>query len=368
MRRLRKQLTKMLLGPALVLLSLPGCGRKPKMDGPEHFRLMEPDQGRVVLALSADGRWVADGEEPHLMWRGSVTVWDRYSREIVCFKRIRDGEEVTAVAFSPDGSMMAALTTMDLTGGDTTRITLWDTRTWKERGRLSWKGRWARRVVFHPHLPRLFVGGGEGDNLRVWDYAIGKLLYTRKAAESPDSMALSPDGRLLVTGSGRIVEVWDAESGVLMWSFEALPAPPKDKWPHHEPIYVRGVAFLADNRRFATVGGEDLEQVHLWDIGAQKEIGVLRCKNVGLASFVGVSADGKLLIVAGQEGPHSRTSSVEVWNLPERRRRGSFTIKDSRKIEARLSADGRWLATWTEPNGGLQVWDLSTLPAGNEDE
>jgi WD40 repeat protein len=318
----------------------------------------------MVLALSADGKWVADGEGG-----GTVCVWDRASREKVFFKQMGEGEEILAIAFSPDGSSMAAVSKKEQNPSEPLALTVWATRTWKEQRRLFWKHGWARHLAFHPHLQRLFAGGvGEGGNIRVWDLTTGKVLFTRKSAGTPvTAMALSPDGRLLVTGSETTVEVWDAESGVPLWSFKGFVPSEKEPGRHSEPEYLTTAAFLPDSRRFVTAGGPD-RSVRLWDIGIRKEICVLRCQ-IDPPSMVAVSADGTMLVAAGLEDVHSWTARIEVWDLPGPRRRGSFEIRHTNGIEAKFSSEGRWLVTWTDAAlGGLQVWDLSTLPARNEDE
>jgi WD40 repeat protein len=99
------------------------------------------------------------------------------------------------VAFSPDGRTLAA----SEAGG----ITLWDVASQQPRAELPSDG--SETLALSPDGRRLVTGGSQ---LRVWDTASGDELL--KLADTQDGgAAWTPDGSRLVTGGGRGVQVWD---------------------------------------------------------------------------------------------------------------------------------------------------------------
>jgi WD40 repeat protein len=125
-------------------------------------------------------------------------------------------------------------------------------------------------VGYSPDGKRI-VSGGQGfdpktrkswSEMKVWDAATGKELLSLKGHTGyVRSVAYSPDGKRIVSGSGGFfrqlgeVKVWDAATGQLLLSL-------KDRSDG-----VNSVAYSPDGKRVASGGGLMFEgTVKVWDV------------------------------------------------------------------------------------------------------
>src|SRR5205085_1673029 len=130
---------------------------------------------------------------------------------------------------------------------------LWDVATGKERSRFAVPGN-LFAVALSPDGATLASAGstGKSGQLKLWDLATGKERATfRGHTSSVSSVAFSPDGRTLVSGSyDHTVKVWEVSSGQLR----------STRANNH---MVRAVAFAPDGKLIAS-GSLD-KTVRLWD-------------------------------------------------------------------------------------------------------
>src|SRR5688500_15180065 len=101
---------------------------------------------------------------------------------------------VSAVAFSPDGTLIAS-------GSADDTVKLWDAKTVKEIKNLRADGKGITALAFSPDGKRI-VSGHWNKTLKIWDCQTGKGLFLlRGHKESVTSVAFSRDGKRLVSGS-----------------------------------------------------------------------------------------------------------------------------------------------------------------------
>jgi hypothetical protein len=170
----------------------------------------------------------------------TARLWDPTTGEQI---RAFEGhaDDVTSVAFSPDGGLV-------LTGGR-----YWPTLQEELAIVNKAKGR-----VSHP-----VDGRGAVQNAAwLWDAVSGQPLHSFEGhADGVMSVAFSPDGRFVLTGGDHTARLWDAATGRQIRSFEG-----------HSDV-VRSVAFSPDGRFVLTGSGDTTAR--LWDAASGKELATL---------------------------------------------------------------------------------------------
>jgi tetratricopeptide (TPR) repeat protein len=158
------------------------------------------------------------------------------------------------------------------------------------------------------------------------------------------TVAFSPDGRTLLTGSslpdGRPGEarLWDAATG----------------WPLGPPLehsgWVNSVAFSPDGRTLLTGRGD--KTARLWDAATGRPLGP-PLKHSGRVVAVAFSPDGRTLLTG------SLDNTVRLWDAATGRPIGPPLLHPSFVGAVAFSPDGRTiLAGGTE--AGARLWDAAT--------
>ncbi|MEJ0040465.1 MAG: WD40 repeat domain-containing protein [Gammaproteobacteria bacterium] len=215
-------------------------------------------------------------------------------RKLIALRmEFQHGEEVRQVMFSPEGQLLAAIST---DGG----ISL--TRLDSKAPRRTWSaGAAGLGLAFSPDGKRLATANGSF--AFVWDVATGRELFraTHAAsaddAESPmlwiDGVALSPDGNSLATAArDGTARVWN-----LTTRQELI------RLTHAAP--VEAVAFSKDGTTLTT--GSFDGTARLWELPSGRER--LRATHPGGSEVVAFSPDGGQVASGGTEG------SVNIWSL-----------------------------------------------------
>lgn len=153
------------------------------------------DEWVWAVAFSPDGRLLAAGEGG-----GSVIIWDVQRRQVL--KTLEgDTSTVYAVAFSPDNHRLA-------TAGYDGKVTLWRRSDWERLGMLASNGT-IFTVDFSPDSKMLASTGYESMNL--WAVSSGENLATlTRHAGWVNAAAFSPDGvSLASSGEDETLRFWD---------------------------------------------------------------------------------------------------------------------------------------------------------------
>jgi len=107
---------------------------------------------------------------------------------------------VKALAFSPDGNMLAAATGMEK------RLEIWDAEKLEEIGSIK-DSDWLNSVAFTPDGKRLVTGGLA---VKVWDPVSGTCLKTYEGhTDEIHGVDVSPDGKYIASASGdKTINIW----------------------------------------------------------------------------------------------------------------------------------------------------------------
>lgn len=134
------------------------------------------------------------------------------------FKTADDFGDGEKIAFSQDGSLLAAAT------GDSS-IRIWETDTGRELQSFTGHGAAVKCLAFLPDGRRL-ISGSEDRTVRLWDLDTGRLVRTFWGHRNGvRSIAVSPDGSTLASVENKELRIWDLASGALLVAIAPTPDP-----------------------------------------------------------------------------------------------------------------------------------------------
>ena len=208
--------------------------------------IIDPETGRFVytlsghtqairsLDISSNGIWLASGSRD-----GTLRLWDLRDPakpgQIIKQSSKPNGEDVRAVAFSPDSRYLAI-------GDNGFEQSVYDLKTnqfvYKEKGSQS-----VQAVAFSPEGDSIAFGDGSGSiTLLTWPGKQKQKLTAHDGLAGVLSLAYDPTGQELASGgaNGKVV-IWDTTSGNEILTENTLTGE------------VRGAEFAPDGFALATV-------------------------------------------------------------------------------------------------------------------
>ena len=204
-------------------------------------------------------------------------------------------------------------------------------------------------VAFSPDGKLLASGSYE--EIKLWDVATGQCIRTLKGhILMVYSVSFSPDGRLLASGAwDKTVKLWDVATGECIRTLKGHTGG------------VCSVAFSPDGKLLASGSADDT--IKLWDVATGQCIRTLKGHKYDVNS-VAFSPDGKLLASAScaypyQEGPECFQGQIKLWDI--RTGKCLQTLKrHTRKVySVAFSPDGKLLASGSRDQT-IKLWVVST--------
>jgi WD40 repeat protein len=243
----------------------------------------------LVAALSPNGRMIAEGA-----CDGTVRLLGTADGAVSHSRNLRSA--VDALAYASNSSMLAAATTA--------AVVLIDPRTGAPTARLT-------------------------------------------DAAGPDSVAFSPNGRMIVADDG---------NGIESWTLPGL----RPRRLARSPSLGGNIVFTR-NGRLLIVGGQDAS-VHVYDVATGRLVRRISAPQSwnSWPEVVALSPDGGSLAIAYPVRAADATSSVSTYDTVTWRRRSTIvTIPDVEISSVKFSPDGARIAVGAQ-DGTAGVWSIPT--------
>jgi WD40 repeat protein len=262
----------------------------------ERHQITRPDVVRG-FDLAPNGNLLALGAQ-----KGPTSIWDVRTGDLV--RELRGESFVGGVAFSPDGSTLAAAEFEEK--GRRDAIVLWDVATGKVLHRLQDKAGPVWSVAFASD-GKTVIAGSSG-TIRLWDVITGEELGPVPGNPGyVGSVIAAPAGQTLAYTANSSIRLWDLAAG------REVARLPGDHW---------SIALSRDGKILAC--GTDVNKVNLWDVPARRLVRRLESdpKKAGydwVAYYrVAFSSDGKLIAAAGRAlypvaKAQTRSCSSGIW-------------------------------------------------------
>ena len=240
----------------------------------------------LAVAWSPDGTRLASGGTDGLK------VFDPATRT-VAWEDHTSAKNLRSAAWKPDGRQLAAVNADRL-------LTIWDTATGKPWKSLTLPPGGTGSLAWSPDGRIIATGVGTG--IHLWDEQLKPLEILSGHREGITRLAWSPDGtRLASAGGDTSVKIWDIRSGRAQHTLLGHGAP------------VHGLAWSPDGSRLVT-GSWDLS-IKIWDTGTGVEICAFD-KPAGIVQMiesVAWSPDGKRIAIADIEGCIGILDATPGW-------------------------------------------------------
>ena len=308
-----------------------------------------------TLAFSSDEQMLASGDGS-----GEIKLWDAKTGQglsaIAEANNLKEAPGVGALAFSPDGKLLAAalVVTEDITKNPNpkskTQIAIWELSSGRQVQTLPSQDIRVDTIAFSPDS-RMLASGGASNIVTLWDVASGKVstAFTGKA-EVVNVIRFTTDGAEMMSGNwGTSLTAWSVSTGMLV---RQIPGSPRLQ-TGHLPIpmfFHNGPIFNSAVDRFAEAPfSNPTVVVREWP--SMKTLREFK-QNGSSSTSLGFSSSGRLLASGNTNG------DIRIWDVDAGVELA--TIKEGFSSDIiTMSADNKLLAQVSEDGNSIRLWDTA---------
>lgn len=248
-----------------------------------------------AIAFSPDGKMMASGSADQ-----TIKLWDcDTGSELKTLKG--HSRFVTTVAFSPDGSMLAS-------GSVDRAIRIWNVSTAEEIRVLLGHTADLTTVIFSPD-GKLLASSSWDKTIRLWDIDSGKELFILSGHTGVvNTVAFSPDGQIIASGStDKNIKLWNVATGEEIKTLSG-----HSDWINVLTFVPNTTTLFsgADNSK----GGND--EIRMWDISTYKEIELTKCSCTDSVITMAFSSDGRIL-ATGSGDTGGNDDNFRLWDIQQ---------------------------------------------------
>ena len=234
-----------------------------------------------AVAFSPDGKLLAAaGGNPSQF--GEVKIYNvADSKELISIRGHRDN--IFALAFSPDGKIIATCSYDKM-------VKLWDVAAGTELKNLKDHTDAVFAIAFSPD-GKYLASAAADRTVKIWDVISGERLYTLSdALDTVNTIAFHPSGKFLAgAGADRSIHIWALgnKDGKRIRSLIS-----------HEDA-INAIAYSPDGKTIVSTGAD--KTIKLWNAADLSEIKVLEMQPDWVLALA-FSPDGKQLVVGRYDG------------------------------------------------------------------
>jgi WD40 repeat protein/uncharacterized caspase-like protein len=278
----------------------------------------------------------------------------------IYFRSLVDGRLTYSIAVPSFLGMLNALTVSQdgrvFAGAGFDSFVVWDSATKREllrvktnpqvRGLISGNENAVLSVIQFSADSRAIVTGDDYGHLRLWSRSSGKLIRQFSGHLSKiNSIAFSPDGTMLLSGSGDALprgdhsaRLWRVPSGEQVRDFGDFP------------FGVRAVTFSPDGKFILTAS----ETIRIWDAGTLKEIRHIDQPNATQLQFL---SDGSGLVSNGSSAADSEDRLVYLLDFETGAIREQVGLPGWSSVTSVSVSNGTALRIAEGQAGRILIWD-----------
>lgn len=279
-----------------------------------------------AVAFSPDGKLLASGSEDD-----SVQLWSMAGRTRVGNLLILgDSDRVYSATFSPDGKTLA-------TGTARHTIRLWDVASRTKTATLTGHTNGVDCVVFSPD-GRTLASSSDDKTIRLWDVVgRGSVATLTGHTDTILTVAFSPDGRTLASGcNDKTIRLWDVASRTTTATLTGHTGG------------VGCVVFSPDGKSLASGAGDNM--VVVWSVAERKYTAILT-GHTDRVTGVAYSPDGRTLISCGDD------RTVRLWDVASQNNTATLTGHTADVTSVAITPDGAYAATGSKDKT-VRLWRL----------